>query len=85
MNFENNNNLYNYNNLQKMSTINEILLNLIPSDLIKNVLQYSAPVSVKQLTKQIRKQKYKNHGIYTILNLESENPLDKNGNYYWSY
>ena len=42
MNFENNYNLYNYTNLKNMSAINEILLNLIPSDLINDVMSYDA-------------------------------------------
>ena len=41
MNFENNFNLYNYTNLQKMSTINEILLNVMPSELVNEVMKYA--------------------------------------------
>ena len=39
---ENNNNYINYTNLKTMSSINEILLNLIPSDLINEVLKFDA-------------------------------------------
>jgi hypothetical protein len=74
------------------SSINEILLNLIPSDLIKNVLQFACPFSNKELIEMKSKihSKYCNCGdvwencCNNIMNYDDNTyPLDKNGNYYW--
>ena len=57
MNFENNYNLYNYTNLKNMSAINEILLNLIPSDLINDVMSYDAHTCcMKEIRERERKE-----------------------------
>ncbi len=50
-------NLYNYTNLKKMSSINEILLNLIPSDLINEVLKFDAHYCcMKEIRERERKE-----------------------------
>ena len=62
MNFENNYNLYNYTNSmnnvhENMSAINEILLNLIPSDLINDVMSYDAHTCcMKEIRERERKE-----------------------------
>ena len=58
MNFKNNFNLYNYTESKNMSAINEILLNVIPSELVNEVMKYDAHTCCMKEIREREKKEY---------------------------